>query len=117
MSSNIKVQRVCQFCYKEFAARTTVTRFCGDECAKKAYKVRLKTKKIAKSNAETISFKMKPLEEIKTKDYLTVKEVAVLLNCSVRLVYHNIETKKIKAVNLSQRLTRVKRSDIDSLFV
>ena len=38
MASNIKVQKICQQCGKEFTARTTVTRCCGDACAKKAYK-------------------------------------------------------------------------------
>ena len=38
MSSNIFVQRICEECGNEFTARTTVTRFCGDRCAKRAYK-------------------------------------------------------------------------------
>ncbi|MFA6334291.1 MAG: CHC2 zinc finger domain-containing protein [Bacteroidales bacterium] len=30
MGSNIRVQRICQYCGKEFTARTTVTKYCGD---------------------------------------------------------------------------------------
>ncbi len=29
MSSNIKLQRICQHCGNEFTAKTTVTQYCG----------------------------------------------------------------------------------------
>ena len=50
MSSNIRVQRICQFCGKEFTARTTVTKYCSDVCAKRAYKARKRTEKVEISN-------------------------------------------------------------------
>jgi excisionase family DNA binding protein len=53
---------------------------------------------------------------MKAKEFLTVREVARLLNCSVRSAYYYIESGTIKAVNLGQRITRVKRSEIDKLF-
>lgn len=116
MSSNIQVQRICKYCGNEFTARTTVTQYCGDVCAKKAYKVRLRAAKVEASNKETVSIKVKPVEELQAKDFLTVREVAILLNCSLRSVYYHIESGSIKAVNLGQRLTRIKRSELDKLF-
>ena len=117
MSSNIKVQRVCQYCNNEFTARTTVTKYCSDECSKKAYKARKRAEKIERSNTETIQIKKQPIEILKAKEFLTVREVAQLLNCSVRSAYYYIESGTIKAVNLGQRMTRVKRSEIDKLFM
>jgi excisionase family DNA binding protein len=116
MSSNIEVQRICQHCGKEFTARTTVTQYCGDDCAKRAYKARQRAARIEVSNKETLHIKIKPIEEIKAKEFLTVRDVATLLNCSVRSVYYYINSGNIKAVNLGERVTRVKRSDIDKLF-
>jgi len=116
MSSKIEVQRICQHCGKEFTARTTVTQYCGDDCAKRAYKARVKAAKIEASNNETQRIKNQPVEELKAKEFLTVREVARLLNCSVRSTYYYIENGTIKAVNLGQRITRVKRSEIDKLF-
>lgn len=116
MSSNIKIQRICQYCGNEFTARTTTTQYCGDPCSKRAYKARIRAAKIESSNRETQLIKTKPIEELKAKEFLTVREVARLLNCSVRSAYYYIETGTIKAVNLGQRITRVKRSDIDKLF-
>lgn len=116
MSSNILIQRICQHCGNEFTARTTVTQYCGDNCAKRAYKVRIKAAKIEASNTQTQQIKNKPIEELKAKEFLTVREVARLLNCSVRSAYYYIESGNIKAVNLGQRITRVKRSELDKLF-
>src|SRR5581483_9986437 len=53
MSSNLYLKRVCDHCSRPFTARTTVTRFCSDECAKKNYKKRQKNKAISDSNEET----------------------------------------------------------------
>jgi excisionase family DNA binding protein len=116
MSSNIEVQKICQFCGKEFTAKTTVTKYCGGSCSKRAYKMKLKTSKIERCNNEVKQAKLKPIEEIKAKDFLTVRDAAQLLNCSIRTTYRLIEIGNIKAVNLSQRKTIIKRSDIDKLF-
>ncbi len=116
MSSNIEVQRICQHCGIEFTARTTVTKYCGHLCAKRASKAKVRAGKIEESNKETQRIKNQSTEELKVKEFLTVREVARLLNCSVRSTYYHIENGTIKAVNLGQRITRVKRSDIDKLF-
>ena len=54
--------------------------------------------------------------EIKDKEFLSVNEVAILLNCTNRIVYYLIETKKLKATNLGTRITRIKRTNLDKLF-
>lgn len=116
MSSKIEVQRICQHCGKVFTARTTVTRFCSHRCASAAHKQKVRAGKVEQSNKETQRIKNQPIEELKAKEFLTVREVARLLNYSVRSVYYYIESRTIKAVNLGQRITRVKRSEIDKLF-
>lgn len=40
MSSNIRIVKVCEYCKKEFMARTTVTKCCSDPCAKGLYKLK-----------------------------------------------------------------------------
>ena len=116
MSSKIEVQRICQYCEQEFTARTTVTKYCSHKCASRAYKDRTRKKKVEKSNTETTRIKSQPIEQLKAKEFLTVREVAQLLNCSVRSAYYYIESGTISAVNLGQRMTRIKRSEIDKLF-
>ena len=116
MSSKIEIQRICQHCEQEFTARTTVTKYCSHKCGSAAYKARKRAEKIKQANTETIKIKSQPIEQLKAKEFLTVREVAQLLNCSVRSAYYYIESGTISAVNLGQRMTRVKRSEIDKLF-
>jgi len=117
MSTNIKVQRICQHCGKEFTARTTVTRFCGDRCAKLAYKARKKAEKVEASNAETKLIKEKPIEKIKSKEFLTVRDVAKLINCSLPTAYRLINKGILKGVNFAQCKTTVHRSEIDKVLL
>lgn len=116
MSSQIEVQRICEHCGSEFTARTTVTRFCSHRCGSAAHKKKVRAGKVEESNKQTQQIKTQPIESLKAKEFLTVREVARLLNCSVRSAYYYIESGTIKAVNLGQRITRVKRSEIDKLF-
>jgi excisionase family DNA binding protein len=116
MSSKIEIQRICQQCGSEFTARTTVTRFCSHRCASAAHKQKLRADKVEQSDKETQRIKSQPFELLKLQDFLTVRDVARLLNCSVRSVYYYIENGTISAVNLGQRITRVRRSEIDKLF-
>lgn len=116
MSSNIEVLRVCEYCKNEFVAKTTVTRFCSQKCNSRDYKERIKRLKVEVSNKRTEITKTNSIDFINAKEILTVKEVATLLNCSERSVYRYIDTGIIEAFNIGQRLTRVKRSNIDKLF-
>jgi excisionase family DNA binding protein len=116
MSSNLQIQRICQHCGKEFTARTTVTQYCGDNCAKRAYKARQRTAKVEQSNKQTQAVKLKPITDIRAKEFLTIRDTATLLNCSRQTVYNLIGKGTLQAVNLSERKTLIKRSGIDKLF-
>ena len=113
MSSNIRINRICALCKKEFVAKTSVTQYCGDNCAKKAYKARERAAKIEISNVETLKIKT---EQLKTKPFLKPREVALLLNCSLRSVYNHIQSGNIKATNIGERLTRIRKEDFDDIF-
>ncbi|MBX0335467.1 helix-turn-helix domain-containing protein [Pontibacter sp. HSC-14F20] len=116
MSSNIRIQRICQQCGQEFTARTTVTQYCDDKCVKRAYKARQKAAKVADSNRETERKRNRPLEDIKAKEFLTIRDTALLINCSRQTVYNLIKGKILPAVQLCARKTIIKRTDIDKLF-
>tara|TARA_R110002012_G_scaffold313517_1_gene525178 strand:- start:5327 stop:5683 length:357 start_codon:yes stop_codon:yes gene_type:complete len=116
MSSKIRVQRICKYCEREFTARTTATKYCSHKCNQRDYKARKRAEKVRQSNTRTTIIKNQPIEQLQAKEFLTVREVAQLLNCSVRSAYYYIKSGTISAVNIGQRMTRVKRSEIDKLF-
>lgn len=116
MTSNIRVQRYCEYCGNEFTARTTVTRYCSENCAKRAYKARKRAEKIGESKRESVLIKARSYSLLMDKPYLKVREVATLLGCSVRTVYRLIDHGTIKAKNLGTRLTRIDADDIRKLL-
>lgn len=116
MSSNIKVQRICQYCGKEFTAKTTVTKFCSHNCARRNHKLKKKNEKIEKSNEEVKKIKTRSIEELKAKEFLSVRDVATLIGCSRQAAYDMINSGRLYAVNLMKKKTIVRRKDLDKLF-
>ena len=116
MSSNIEITRICEYCNLEFTAKTTVTRYCGHKCNSRAYKERIKSKKIRKSNEQTANVKTQPIEILKVKEFLTVKDVTILLHCSRQTIYKIIDTGRLNAIKLNKKKIFVRRSDLDKLF-
>ncbi|MGQ7869954.1 helix-turn-helix transcriptional regulator [Sunxiuqinia sp. sy24] len=116
MSSKIQVQRICQFCGSEFIARTTVTKFCGDICAKRAYKERKRTEKLQRSDNEMRKIKTQRTEELNSREFLTVTQVSKLIGCSRQNIYKLINSGKLKATNILEKKTIVTRSDLNDLF-
>jgi excisionase family DNA binding protein len=116
MSSNIRVNKICAYCEKEFEARKTTSKTCSDHCAKMYYKERQRTAKIEGVKAETERIKSKPVQELKGKEFLTVSQVSKLIGCSRQNVYKLINTGKLRATNILLKKTIIKRSEIDKLF-
>lgn len=116
MSSNITITRICQHCNQPFTAKTTVTKFCGDRCAKAAYKAKKRKGKIESSNQETEKILNVKIDKVKRKEFLTVSDVALLLNSCKKTVYNLIKKGVIPSVQLSERKTLIRRIEIDKMF-
>ena len=116
MSSNLQVQRICKHCGNEFTARRTTTLYCSHKCNSAAYKAGLRAAKVKVSNKQTEAIKTQPIDLLKAKEFLSVRDVAKLIGCSRQTVYTLINSGNLKAVNIKVKKTIIKRSDIDKLF-
>lgn len=89
MSSNLRIVKICAYCKQEFIAKKITTETCSDPCAKRFYKVKQREKAIQRVEVETIvkrdakAFVTEDeVRAIQAKEWLTLKEAALLLNVS-----------------------------------
>ena len=113
MSSNIRIERICEWCGKQFTAQTTVTRFCSKRCSEHAYKERLRQKKISLSNQETAQNSRE--KESRNKEFLTPSETARYLGVGRTYIYDCINRGKIKVTRIGRK-TLISKADIQAMF-
>ena len=113
MSSNIRIERICEWCGKQFTAQTTVTRFCSKRCSEHAYKERLRQKKISLSNQETAHNSRE--KESRNKEFLTPSETARYLGVGRTYIYDCINRGKIKVTRIGRK-TLISKADIQAMF-
>lgn len=117
MSTNIRIQSTCDYCGKDFIAKTLKTRYCSHTCNSRDYKKKLKNKRL---NQEVKHRKdnqiSKDLESLKDREYLSAKDAAVIVGCSTKTIYRLINDGTIKGVNLSKRLTRINKKSLDKII-
>ncbi|HEX5171921.1 MAG TPA: DNA-binding protein [Cyclobacteriaceae bacterium] len=97
MSTNIKIQKICEFCGQEFTARTLVTRFCSHKCNSRHYKqVTREGKRQALEKTQIVA--ENPLHVLRnaSQEYFEVSEAATIMRISRRTLYRLISLKKIK---------------------
>ena len=110
MSSNIRILKICEYCKNEFVAKKTTSKTCSDDCAKRFYKLKQRNSKIAQTELET-EIKRRPLTYIKedelrsiqSKENLTLKEAAVLLNISPLTLRRWILAGKINSTKVGKK--------------
>ncbi len=89
MSTNIRVKRKCEYCKKEFTAKTIRTRYCSHHCNSRAYK-KIKSEEKIKQAKRIYKVKLPivPINtnvpwdftQIQSKQLLTINEACVLLS-------------------------------------
>lgn len=116
MGSNLIIKRICQYCGQQFEAKTTVTKYCSHNCNRLDYKQKIKSDLIKLNNSEVEIVQERSLFALEKKNYLTVKEVARLLESSPRTIYSMIDSGRLYAINLSERKIRIHKKEIENIF-
>jgi len=115
MSSNIRVPKICQYCGNEFTAKTTVTKYCGETCGKRAYKKRKRDEKLLKVAPVGVQKEVFVKKHLHEKYFLSISETCELIGASRMTLYRQIKKGTLKAAKFGNR-TIIKRSEIDKLF-
>ena len=110
MSSNLRIVKICAYCKQEFIARKTTTETCSDPCAKRLYKVKLREKAIQRAEVKTVVKREAKafitedeVKAIQAKEWLTLKEAALLLNVSPLTLRRWVLAGKVKSKKVGRK--------------
>ena len=121
MSSNIRINRICKHCGEVFVAKTFKTQFCSHSCNSKDYKKREKIRKIEefkeeyKSDLKNSKSQSMNMEELKSKIYLSIAEVCLLVGMSDSTIRKFVKEGKLKTIRLGKKHLILK-SQIENLM-
>ncbi len=126
MSSNIRLKKVCKNCGNLFTAKTTVTQFCSDDCAKKNYKKRKREEGIQVSNQKTAKEIIQRVEnepvanvhiEPIAKSLIDLEELSVITGLSRRTLFRLMENRRFPRLKIGNRLLFKKDDVINYLTI
>ncbi len=106
-----EIKRKCKVCGKVFLAKTLDCQYCSPKCSKVAWK----RKKDAKEKNKRLTQMAQLIPDI--REYVSVKEAVAMFGVERTTLYRLIKNGTIPAVNIGKRLTRIKRSVLDSVFM
>ena len=106
-----EIKRKCKVCGKVFVAKTLDSHYCSPKCGKVAWK-RKKDAKDKNARLEAIARQIPDIRE-----YISVKEAVAMFGVERNTLYRLIKSGRIPAVNIGTRLIRIKRSDMENLFL
>ena len=119
MSSNMRILKICECCIKDFIARRTTSKCCSYTCNKRLYKSKIRDEKIKKCEKETQDKKMlaeatieQTHDVIDSKQYLILKEAALLINISPLTLRRWTLAGKMPASKIGKKWV-YKRKEID----
>lgn len=117
MSSNMLIQKTCQFCGREFTAKTTVTKYCSQKCGNDGYRrtKRAESKKSKKLSANSTDIDEIRLRKIKNKPMLTISDAALLFGVTRPTIYSYINNKQLKVIKMGCK-TFLRQDEIISQF-
>lgn len=121
MSSNIRINRICKYCGEVFVAKTFKTQFCSHSCNSKDYKKREKIRRMEESKEEYKSdlknskSQSMNMEELKSKIYLSIAEVCLLVGMSDSTIRKFVKEGKLKTIRLGKKHLILK-SQIEDLM-
>ena len=112
-TSKIKIEKNCEWCGRKFYAQKITTRFCSKRCNEHAYKDKLRHAQVTEAIHRTES---KSMDEMRGKEFLSIREAATILGITVRATYNLIYRGQLKASKLSPRMTIIQKSSIQAML-
>lgn len=117
MSSNIRIEKQCEYCGVSFIAKMTTTRYCSHICNSRHYKANKRAEKI---RAAEVQYKQRDnnlkgasQQELDQKPYLSMKEASVLLGVHERTIMNMKKRGALRYMSIGRRIL-IKREDLQA---
>ena len=124
--------KICNYCNKEFIAQTRVTQFCGNNCAKRGYKLKKRLEaddyfndqEVMKRLLLKINITLEHIEDVLGKlpkniikdvkrEYLTVEEFCSILNIHERTLRRWMKSNLIEFIKQGKNIL-IKSSELEN---
>lgn len=105
-----KLERKCEVCGNHFIAKTIYSKYCSKHCSEVASRQKKKQKKLEEQKQQLVS--MIPDE----RPYISIPEAVAMFGISRDTIYRLIRKGKLPAINLGERLTRINREQLETMF-
>jgi excisionase family DNA binding protein len=121
MGSNIRIEKVCEYCKQKYEARTIKTRYCSHTCNRKDYKQKERNVKIESVTrpVSPVSIKVNmtatDYDTLSKKELLTINEASQLLNITSVTLRRWINGGLIKTKRIGKKHI-IKRAEINALL-
>lgn len=109
-ASKYKLERKCERCGKTFLAKTIYSKYCSEACSKAVYREKKRESKKEQQRQEIVA------QIPEARPYISIAEAVNLFGVSRDTIYRLVRSGKIPAINLGERLTRISRTHIESMF-
>lgn len=109
-ASKYKLERKCEMCGSTFLAKTVYSKYCSHHCSDLAYKAKKREEKEEQHRLELAN------KVPKDRPYISIAEAVALFGISRDTIYRLIRNGNLPAVNLGERLTRISRIHVESMF-
>ncbi len=84
-------------------------KYCSEECQAEA-------KRLRKKRQQDLINGIEPIMDLQHQEYLTFSNAAVLMGCTRQYIYKLVANGKLKASRLSNRMSFVRKADIEKMF-
>ena len=106
----VEIKRKCAICGNTFLAKFLDSRYCSEKCGRIAcYRRKVENKRLERLNE--IEQKIPD-----SRDFISIPEAEALFGVSKTTLYRLIRKGEIQSINIGQRLTRVKKSELLERF-
>lgn len=109
-ASKYKIERKCEVCGKTLLAKTVYSKYCSHNCTCAAYRNKKREEKKEQRRKEQAA------KVPETRPYISVTEAVALFGISRDTLYRLIKSGTVPAINIGQRLTRISKAHLESMF-